>query len=98
MTYPAGSTTKTAYVQLSKFVYNPSANHTKYTANAGIKELRMEIAKYLKRKYAMDYTYENVVVTVGGSEAIDLAIRALVEPGDEVILVEPCFVSFFYPE
>ena len=75
-------------------IHSLEMGRTKYTANAGIKELRIEITKYLKRKYDMDYTFENVVVTVGGSEAIDLAIRALIEPGDEVILVEPCFVSY----
>ena len=67
---------------------------TRYTANAGLKELREEICRYLKRRFALTYSEDNVVVTVGGSEAIDLAIRALVEPGDEVIIPEPCFVCY----
>lgn len=67
---------------------------TKYTANAGLKELRTEICAWLKRKYGLEYTFDQTLVTVGGSEAIDLAIRALVGPGDEVIIPEPCFVCY----
>ncbi len=67
---------------------------TKYTANAGIKELRAEICRYLARRMDLEYQPENVLVTVGGSEAIDLTIRALVSPGDEVIIPEPCFVCY----
>ena len=67
---------------------------TKYTANAGLKELRTEICAWLKRKYGLEYTEKETIITVGGSEAIDLAIRALVEPGDEVIIPEPCFVCY----
>ena len=67
---------------------------TKYTANAGLKELRGEICSYLARRFEMHYKEENVLVTVGGSEAIDLTIRALVQPGDEVIIPEPCFVCY----
>ena len=67
---------------------------TKYTANAGLKELRTEICSWLKRKYGLEYTFDQTLVTVGGSEAIDLAIRALVGPGDEVIIPEPCFVCY----
>ena len=67
---------------------------TKYTANAGLKELRGEICNYLSRRFEMHYKEENVLVTVGGSEAIDLTIRALVQPGDEVIIPEPCFVCY----
>ncbi|MBO5227104.1 MAG: aminotransferase class I/II-fold pyridoxal phosphate-dependent enzyme [Ruminococcus sp.] len=66
-----------------------------YSANQGMAELRQEIANYLDRKYNIKYNPVNeVVVTVGGSEAIDLAIRALVNPGDEVLIVEPCFVCY----
>jgi aminotransferase len=66
-----------------------------YSANQGMAELRQEIANYLDRKYNLKYNPVNeVVVTVGGSEAIDLAIRALVNPGDEVLIVEPCFVCY----
>ena len=67
---------------------------TKYTANAGIKELRAEICRYLARRMELEYRPENVLVTVGGSEAIDLTIRALVSPGEEVIIPEPCFVCY----
>ena len=67
---------------------------TKYTANAGLKELRVQIGAWLKRRYAMEYGPDEILVTVGGSEAIDLAIRALIEPGDEVIIPEPCFVCY----
>ena len=67
---------------------------TKYTANAGLKDLRKEICTYLQRRFELHYQKENVLVTVGGSEAIDLAIRALVQPGDEVIIPEPCFVCY----
>ena len=70
------------------------AGHTKYTSNAGLKELREAIADWLKRKYGLSYEEDEVLVTVGGSEAIDLAIRALVAPGDEVIIPEPCYVSY----
>ncbi|WP_294804395.1 aminotransferase class I/II-fold pyridoxal phosphate-dependent enzyme [uncultured Gemmiger sp.] len=67
---------------------------TKYTANAGLKELRAEVCNYLARRFELSYEPQNVLVTVGGSEAIDLAIRALVKPGDEVIIPEPCFVCY----
>ena len=59
---------------------------TKYTANAGLKELRSEICNYLARRFELHYKEENILVTVGGSEAIDLTIRALVQPGDEVLV------------
>ena len=66
-----------------------------YSANQGMAELRQEIANYLDRKYNLKYNPVNeVVVTVGGSEAIDLAIRAIVNPGDEVLIVEPSFVCY----
>ena len=67
---------------------------TKYTANSGLKELRGEICNYLQRRFELRYKEENILVTVGGSEAIDLAIRAVVQPGDEVIIPEPCFVCY----
>ena len=67
---------------------------TYYTGNAGTDELRAEIAAYLKRRFALDYAPAETLVTVGGSEAIDLAIRAVVEPGDEVIVPTPCFVCY----
>lgn len=68
---------------------------TWYSANAGLLELREEICTYLKRRFELDYHYrDEVVVTVGGSEAIDLCIRTLLNPGDEVLIPEPCFVCY----
>ena len=68
---------------------------TRYTANAGLMELRKEISAFYKRKYNIEYHPENeVLVTVGGSEGIDMAIRTLVNPGDEALLVEPSFVCY----
>ena len=67
---------------------------TKYTANSGLKELRGEICNYLQRRFDLHYKEENILVTVGGSEAIDLTIRAVVQPGDEVIIPEPSFVCY----
>lgn len=68
---------------------------TSYTGNAGLIELRQEISGYLHRSFGVQYAPENeVIVTVGGSQAIDLALRAIVDPGDEVIIVEPTFVAY----
>ena len=69
--------------------------HTYYTSNSGLPELRLEVTRYMKRRFELDYNPKNeVIVTVGGSEAIDIAMRALLEPGDEVILPCPCFVCY----
>ncbi|MDR2569370.1 MAG: aminotransferase class I/II-fold pyridoxal phosphate-dependent enzyme [Oscillospiraceae bacterium] len=69
--------------------------HTKYTGNAGLVELRKVISEYLQRRFELEYDYRNqVIVTVGGSEAIDIAMRALVNPGDEVIIPVPSFVCY----
>lgn len=67
---------------------------TWYTSNAGLKELREEVCTYLRRRFGLDYTAAETLITVGGSEAIDLCIRSLVDPGDEVIIPEPCFVCY----
>ena len=67
---------------------------TRYTANRGMEPLRKEIVKYMKRRFNLTYDPNEVVVTVGGSEAIDLAVRALVEPGDEVLIPQPSFVCY----
>ena len=75
-------------------IHSLEIGRTKYTANAGLKELRTEIGAWLQKRYGMHYDESELLVTVGGSEAIDLAIRALVEPGDEVIIPEPCFVCY----
>jgi len=69
--------------------------YTSYTANAGLPELRQEIAAYLRRKFHVEYRPETeILVTVGASQAIDLALRAIVDPGDEVIVVQPSFVAY----
>ena len=75
-------------------IHSLEIGRTKYTANSGLKELRTGIGEYVSRKYGLFYNEDEIIVTVGGSEAIDLAIRALIEPGDEVIIPEPCYVSY----
>ena len=76
-------------------IYTLERGKTIYTSNAGLKELRQEICNYQKRKYNLDYAWDkNVLVTVGGSEAIDIALRAMIEDGDEVIITTPCYVSY----
>ena len=68
---------------------------TRYTSNKGLEELRGEISHYMSRRFSLDYAPDNeVIITVGGSEAIDLALRALVAPGDEVLIPEPSFVCY----
>ena len=68
---------------------------TYYTSNAGTPELRQEISKYMDRRFGLKYdAMSETIVTVGGSEAIDLAVRAIIEPGDEVIIPTPCFVCY----
>ncbi len=69
--------------------------HTFYTANAGLLALRVEACRYLKRRFSLEYDPKSeLIITVGGSEGIDLCIRALVNPGDEVLVVEPSFVCY----
>ncbi|MCI8650236.1 MAG: aminotransferase class I/II-fold pyridoxal phosphate-dependent enzyme [Anaerotruncus sp.] len=69
--------------------------HTFYTANAGLPALRVEACRYLKRRFSLEYDPKSeLIITVGGSEGIDLCIRALVNPGDEVLVVEPSFVCY----
>ena len=68
--------------------------HTYYTSNSGLPELRSEIARYMNRRFDLEYSASEVLVTVGGSEAIDVAIRSLVNPGDEVIIPMPSFVCY----
>lgn len=68
---------------------------TFYTSNAGLKELKIEICNYLKRRMQVEYDYnQEVLVTVGGSEAIDIALRAMLDPGDEVLIPQPSYVSY----
>ena len=76
-------------------IYSLERGHTKYTSNAGMLQLRREIATYLKRRFDLDYEYNGqILVTVGGSEAIDLAMRVVLNPGDEVIVPVPSFVCY----
>lgn len=76
-------------------IHSLERGHTHYTSNAGLLELRREIAAYLERRMNLSYHPEkDIIVTVGGSEAIDLCIRSLVNPGDEVLIPEPCFVCY----
>ncbi len=76
-------------------IYSLERGRTKYTSNAGLLQLRREIAAYLERRFDLRYDYASqVIVTVGGSEGIDLAMRVLLEPGDEVIVPVPSFVCY----
>ena len=76
-------------------IYSLEKGHTHYSSNAGFIELREEISSYMNRRYDLSYKAESeILVTVGGSEGIDLALRALVGPGDEVIIPEPSFVAY----
>lgn len=76
-------------------IYSLENGHTQYSSNAGFIELREEISNYLYKKFSLDYNpADEILVTVGGSEGIDAALRALVGPGDEVIIPEPSFVAY----
>ena len=76
-------------------IYTLEKGRTFYTSNAGLKELRQEISNYLDRKIHVRYDYvHEVMVTVGGSEGIDLTMRAMLNPGDEVLVPEPSYVSY----
>lgn len=76
-------------------IYSLEKGRTFYTSNAGLKELKVEIAKYMNRRFNLTYDYEHeIMVTVGGSEAIDIAMRAMLDPGDEVLIPQPSYVSY----
>lgn len=76
-------------------IYSLEKGRTYYTSNAGLMELREEISSYVKRKYEAEYDPKTeILVTVGGSEAIDLAMRAMLNPGDEVLIPQPSFVAY----
>ena len=76
-------------------IYSLEKGRTFYTSNAGLMDLRKEICVYLERKYNVSYdAAKETLVTVGGSEAIDMALRAMVNPGDEVLIPQPCYVSY----
>ena len=76
-------------------VYSLERGYTMYTSNYGLPELRYEIVKYLDERFGLSYNENtDVIVTVGASEAIDMALRTLIDPGDEVMIPEPCYVSY----
>ena len=76
-------------------IYSLEKGRTAYTSNAGLKELKIEIAKYLERRFQVSYDYDKeMMITVGGSEAIDMALRAMLDPGDEVLIPQPSYVSY----
>ena len=76
-------------------IYSLEKGRTFYTSNSGLKELRQEICNYIKRKQNIEYHYnDEVIITVGGSEAIDIGLRAMLNPGEEVIIPQPCYVSY----
>ena len=75
-------------------IYSLEKGRTYYTSNAGLLPLRREISRYLHDRFDLPYGPDEILVTVGGSEAIDICMRAMLDPGDEVILPEPCFVSY----
>ncbi len=76
-------------------IYSLEKGHTHYSSNAGFIEMRREISDYVNRKYNLEYNPENeILVTVGASEGLDIALRSLVGPGDEVIIPEPSFVAY----
>ena len=74
-------------------IYSLEKGRTFYTSNAGLKDLKIEICRYLKRRMSLEYDYNTeIMVTVGGSEAIDIALRAMLNPGDEVLIPQPSYV------
>ena len=76
-------------------IYSLEKGRTFYTSNSGLTELRMEITRYLKRRFRLDYDYKTeTLITVGGSEAIDIAMRTMLDPGDEVLIPQPSYVSY----
>lgn len=85
----------TPWAARERAIYCLEKGRTTYTSNAGLLELRQEISKYMERTIGIKYLPENeILVTVGASEGIDLAFRAIIEPGDEVLVIEPSFVSY----
>ena len=75
-------------------IYSLEKGRTFYTGNSGLLELREEIGRYLDRRFGLSYSADEILVTVGGSEAIDIGFRTMLDPGDEVIIPEPCYVSY----
>ena len=76
-------------------IYSLEKGKTHYTSNAGLKELKIEVNQFLNRRYGLSYDYEHeIMITVGGSEAIDIAMRVMLDPGDEVLIPQPSYVSY----
>ncbi len=76
-------------------IYSLEKGRTFYTSNAGLKELKMEVANYLKRRQRLEYDYnKEILITVGGSEAIDIGMRVMLNPGEEVLVPQPSYVSY----
>ena len=85
----------TPWIVRDEGIYSLQQGKTFYTSNSGLKELRVEITRFLKRKYGLTYDpVSETLITVGGSEAIDLAMRAMLDPGDEVLVPQPSYVSY----
>ncbi len=85
----------TPYIVREAGIYSLEKGRTFYTSNAGLKDLRVEISRYIEKKYQLEYDADSeIMVTVGGSEAIDVALRCMVDPGDEVLIPQPCYVSY----
>ncbi len=86
---------KTPWEIRKKAIQTLEKGRTWYSANSGMSDLRVAISRYLERRFHLTYQPENeILVTVGGSEAIDMGIRSLIDPGDEVLIPEPCFVCY----
>ena len=76
-------------------IYSLEEGYTSYTSNKGMPELRKEISRFLKHRYGLEYNFdEEILITVGVSEALDLAMRAILNPGDQVLIPEPCYVAY----
>ncbi len=77
-------------------IYALEKGYTSYTSNQGMESLRIDISNYLEKKHSLSYNYEDeILITVGTSEGYDLALRAIINPGDEVLVPEPSYVSYF---
>ena len=86
---------KTPYAIRKAAIDNLQKGNTRYTANSGLAQLREEIAKYMESRFSLSYDpHDEIMVTVGGSEGIDLSMRAFIEPGDEVLIPEPSYVAY----
>jgi aminotransferase len=78
-----------------KAIYSMEQGYTSYTSNKGIEELRRDIVRFLKARYGLEYDFsDEILITVGVSEGLDLAVRAILEPGEKVLVPEPCYVSY----